>query len=295
MLPPRVVLAAVDFSDPARVALSFAARLAKHCHGQLHVLHVLDPLLEAAARSAGIDLVAETRAELGVFMQSAFPAGDWAPSHHVVTGAAVEGICRVAERESADLIVVGARGMSGVRLPIFGSTAEGVLRKADTSVLVVPDSWRPPRPERNDLTGIGPLVVGLELTPAAIEAVRDGAALAKVLGASVEIVHVVPPMPVLSRWSAHADAAVQQRVRAAREEIASALHYLKGVEPAAVHVETGSINERLAEAVEVRGDRHPVLVLGRRTQAERGGAPGSTAYRVLARIEAPVLMCLPAR
>ena len=129
MFPPRVVLAAVDFSESSRVALTFAARLAKHSDAQLHVLHAEDPMLASAARSTGVDLAAETRSELGAFMQSAFPAGDWAPQHHVVAGAAVDVIRETAERESADLIVVGARGMSGVERMFFGSTTEGILRQ----------------------------------------------------------------------------------------------------------------------------------------------------------------------
>jgi nucleotide-binding universal stress UspA family protein len=293
MFPLRTILAAVDFSEPSRLALTCAARLAKQAHAQLHVLHVLDPLLAAAAHSAGIDLTRETRAELGAFALRAVPAGDWAPGHHVVTGAAVDAICNIAGRESADLVVVGARGMSGFRLPLFGSTTEGVLRRAETSVLVVPESWMPPRPDLNDLTGTGPIVVGLELTPSAIEAARAAGELARLLDTRVEILHVVPRTPVLSRWSAHAEAALQQRMQDAQNEITSALHYFEGSASAEVRVEAGSVAECLAQAVKAEGDRHPLLVLGRRTAGERGGAPGSTAYRVLGLANAPVLMCLP--
>ena len=56
MMPPRSILAAVDFSAPSRVALEFAARLANHCQASLHVLYVEDPLLAAAAKAQGIDL-----------------------------------------------------------------------------------------------------------------------------------------------------------------------------------------------------------------------------------------------
>ena len=292
MFPPRVILAAVDFSEPSRIALGFAARLAKQCKAQLHVLHAEDPLLASAARASGIDLTAETRGELTAFMQRASPAADWTPSHHVVVGSSVDSICDIAERESADLIVVGARGMTGLENMVFGSTTEGVLRKADTSVLVVPESWNPPRPDLNDLTGTGPVVVGLEATPASIAAARVGVELASLLGTSVEVRHVVPAIPVLARWSSHAEKAQNARVEAARAEIASAAH-LAGIAPDAVRVDIGPVAEQLAEAIAVSNGRAPVLVLGRRTSAERGGAAGSTAYRVLTRAAAPVLMWLP--
>src|SRR5688572_4137106 len=131
MFPPRAVLAAVDFSEPSRAALVYAARLARQCKAILHVLHAEDPLLAGAARAAGIDLPSETREELGAFMQDAAPAGDWAPLDHVVTGPAVDVICDIAARERADVIVIGMRGMSGAERTVFGSTTEGVLRRAD--------------------------------------------------------------------------------------------------------------------------------------------------------------------
>ena len=69
MIPPRTVLAAVDFSDSSRVALVFAGRLATHCGATLHVLYDGDYLLVAAAASRGVDLVKETRDELDLFVR----------------------------------------------------------------------------------------------------------------------------------------------------------------------------------------------------------------------------------
>ena len=175
---------------------------------------------------------------------------------------------------------------------VFGSTTEGVLRKADTSVLVVPEGWTPPRPDLNDLTGTGPVVVGLEATPASIAAARVGAELAGLLGTSVDVRHVVPAIPVLARWTSYAEKAQKARVEAARAEIASTAR-LAGLAPGAVQIEIGPVAEQLAQAVAAGSERHPLLVLGRRTSTERGGAPGSTAYRVLSLGAAPVLMILP--
>lgn len=292
MFPPHVVLAAVDFSESSQVALTFAGRLAKHCNSELHVLHAEEPMLAAAARATGTDLSAETRTELCNFVRSACPSVRPVAGHYVVEGVAADVICDVARRESADVIVVGAHGMSGVERMVFGSTTEGVLRRADTSVFVVPSNWSAPRPEGSDLTGVGPVVVGLELTPSAIAAGRAAAALAKALGTSLEVRHVVPPLSVLSRWSAHAESAQKSRIEAARTQLTCALHYLEGVVPSLVEVDTGPVPDRLAEAVSVTDKRYPLLVLGRRTPGERDGAPGSTAYRVLTLAGVPVLMFL---
>lgn len=293
MIPPRIVLAAVDFSESSRTALMFAARLAKHAGAQLHVALAQDPLLAQAARATGVDIDAETRVELSAFMQSAAPAGDWSPFHEVAEGSAVTVLCDIADRENADVIVVGAHGMSGVGRALFGSTTEGLLRKADHSVLVVPDSWTPPHPQANDLGGVGPVVIGIEATPSAFAAAQAASALATLLNTSLEMRHVVPPASVLSRWSAHAEAAQRERLEQARAEVvgAAAVRDLK----CPVEVTVGSIAEELADAARPNGDRCPLLVLGRRTHRERGDGPGSTATRVLALTDAPVLMYLPDR
>jgi nucleotide-binding universal stress UspA family protein len=259
----------------------------------LHVLHAEDPLLAGAARAAGIDLTGETREELAAFMQRAAPAGDGTPKLHVVTGPAVEVIRDIAAREAADVIVVGMRGMSGAERTMFGSTTEGVLRKADTSVLVVPGSWTPPQPASPDLTGTGPIVAGIDLSTPALAAARAAARFASLLGTAIEAVHVVPPLAVPARWSAHADTALQQHIDTARADLTAAMHDMATEHPLRLVVRTGRIADELAAAVTPAGGTHPILVLGRRTHDERGGAPGATAYRVLTMTSVPVLMYLP--
>ena len=148
-------------------------------------------------------------------------------------------------------------------------------------------------PTLNDLTGTGPIVVGVDLSPPAIAAARAAGALAAALGTSVEAIHVVPPLPVPARWSHHAEQAQAARIQSAKSDVALALKHIEGV--TVVGVETGPVPERLAKAVVDTRDRHPLLVLGRRTHKERGDAPGSTAFRVLTLTQAPVLMYLPDR
>ena len=147
MIPPRSILAAVDFSELSGVALGYAARLARHMGAELHVLHAEDPLLHAAGRATGLDLVAETREELERFMASTYPASDSSTRYHVIVGRPVEVVCDLANREQVDMVVLGSRGMTGPAHAIFGSTTEGVLLRSDVSVLVVPASWKPPRPD----------------------------------------------------------------------------------------------------------------------------------------------------
>ncbi|HLG57479.1 MAG TPA: universal stress protein [Vicinamibacterales bacterium] len=295
MIPPRAILAAVDFSESSRVALSFAARLAKQCHAALHVLHAENPLLVAAAKSTGIDLNRETREELARFASTTVPAGDWTPGHHhIVTGDATSVICHIASREQVDLIVVGMHGMSGATRAMFGSTTEGVLRQAAISVLVVPDSWTPPRPDTDDLSGMGPVVAAIECTCTAVAGAAAACRLAEALGTSVSAIHVVPELPVIERWRGHAEAAVTEREAQERRELETALAAVKTTLHVTLRVETGQVAERLAAAAAEVPGQHPILVLGRHAQGSRRGAPGATAYRVLTLARVPVLVhCLP--
>src|SRR3954452_5554328 len=105
MIPPRAVLVALTFSEPSRVALVLAARLARHCGADLHVLYVEDPLLDAAARHVGIDLARHTERELLRFISDAWPVVLCSPQAHVVARADGEDNDEVAHRQGADLIV----------------------------------------------------------------------------------------------------------------------------------------------------------------------------------------------
>lgn len=290
MMPPRTIVAAIDFSDASRVALVLAARLARHRRSALHVLHVDHPLLDVAADRAGIDLATETHEELRRFIAAATPAAECSPQLHVIAGAAVDVILNVAHQHQADLVVVGARGMSGAQQLVFGSTTEGLLRRADVSVFVAPAGWVPPRPNSLDLSGTGPIVAGVDLSDPSVACANAACALASVLGTSVEVVHVVPDLAVLSRWRAHAETAVRDRVAAARQELEHVVRSLGCSVPVEVRVEAGAVPDRLAAAAAPARDRAPILVLGKKAPGAKGAAPGTTAYRVLMLASVPVLM-----
>jgi nucleotide-binding universal stress UspA family protein len=290
MIPPRSILAAVDFSDLSGIALGYAARLARHTGAELHVLHAEDPLLHAAGRATGRDLTAETREELERFMRSIHPANGLPTAYHVVVGRSVEVVCDLANREQVDLVVLGSRGMTGPAHAIFGSTTEEVLLRSDVSVLVVPGSWEPPRPETSDLSGTGPITVGFELTTPATAAAGAAGRLARVLGTTVDAVHVVPTIRVLERWRIHAETAAKERIEAARRELSAALQTIQSEVPVRLIVESGDVAERLAAAYTSTDAAGRLVVLGRRSPGSRSGPPGAIAARVMARSASPVMV-----
>lgn len=288
MIPPGTILAAVDFSDASLTALTFAARLARQTGADLRVLHVEDPLLAAAASEQGIHLAAESRDELSRLVNRVPEAHERAPKLYVVTGHPVEVILDVSHREGADLVVVASHGMSGVARAVFGSVTEGLLHRTDRSLLVVPAEWRVPNP-KGSKSGIGPIVTGIDFSSSSIAAAGAACRLAELFSTSVEAVHVVPDLPVLERWRPHAEAATRERSDLARRDIARIVGGLQTQVSVSTRIETGSVPDRIAEIAAPWGERQPIIVLGKRS-ADRGGVPGTIAFRVLTLARVPVLM-----
>lgn len=290
MIPPKRILVGVDFSECSRAALAFASRLALHVGGDLDVLHVPDPLLMTAARTAQVDLAAEAGDELARFIRATPPAADAHPETLVICGRAGKVLCDIAAREQADVLVVGAHGMTGAGRWLFGSNTERALRHARMSVLVVPSGWRPPTPQANDLTGLGPVIAAVDFTEPALVAARAAARLAKQLATRLTVLHVVPELRVLDRWTTHANGAIAKAARTAGAELNSVLSPLKDIVPMNLHVVTGDVVGSILRAAEPQNSYQPLLVLGRRPTEADEGAPGSVVSRALASLHVPMLV-----
>jgi nucleotide-binding universal stress UspA family protein len=294
MMPPRTVLAAVDFSEGSRAALTLAARTAVQCGAALHVLYAADPLLSAAARHHGSDLGAESLEELRRFTADTWPTATCNPRLHVITGNAPDVVLDIAARENADLVVVGSRGMSGAERLLFGSTTEYVLRRADVSVLVVPPDWTPATAESRDLSGSGPVVAAVDFSASSVLAAGAASWLAGAIDTTLDVIHVVPAPRVLARWQAGADTVLGDQMVNARRELAAIVHGLGATVPVQTIVESGDAARQIAARVATYASGRPLVVLGRRAGGSRGAAPGAVAYRVLGEAGAPVLVYLGA-
>jgi nucleotide-binding universal stress UspA family protein len=147
-----MILIAYDGSDDAKSAIQHAATLLPG-HPAV-VITVWEPFLTMMMRTpAGLGPVAgvpdiegiddaclqsaEARAEEGA--QLARDAGIDAIAGVVSrSGSIAEAILQEAADADADAIVVGFRGLTGVKSLLLGSVSHGVLQHADRAVLVVP-------------------------------------------------------------------------------------------------------------------------------------------------------------
>lgn len=139
------ILCPVDFSEVSARALQTAIALASADGAHLTLLHVTDPLLDAAARAAGTQrtIVEQTQAELRKLLDEMSPEGvKGSLGVAVAVGEPAPEILRQAQESGADLIVMGRQGRRGAERFLMGSTATRVLRETTIPVLVVP----PPKP-----------------------------------------------------------------------------------------------------------------------------------------------------
>jgi nucleotide-binding universal stress UspA family protein len=115
--------------------------LAQRLGAELLVAHVSEPLAIVPGSDLAAEEVAQTERELARVV-GALKREQVAARGVVVPGEPAAEIVALAEREHADLIVLGTHGRSGLAHVLLGSVAERVLRRARCPVLAVPHERR---------------------------------------------------------------------------------------------------------------------------------------------------------
>ncbi|MFQ5418259.1 MAG: universal stress protein [Myxococcota bacterium] len=141
----RTILVPVDFSPHAAKALDFAVGLAKELGSKLHLMHCYR--ISASAVSPygmvfpeGLDRDVRDAAERTIAEWCAKVAAEDVAVDHCITPAyPSEAISDVADEIGADLIVMGTRGLTGLKHVMLGSVAERTLRIAPCPVVTVKD------------------------------------------------------------------------------------------------------------------------------------------------------------
>lgn len=145
------IVVGTDFSDTATKAVETAAELAKAFDATLHVVTAFKPALTGniAATSleamayGGADVLTEAESRLGEEVEATLGriakqmANDGVRvKTHGIAGDPADSLLDCAERVKAELIVVGNRGMSGVKRFVLGSVANKITHHSPCSVLV---------------------------------------------------------------------------------------------------------------------------------------------------------------
>lgn len=131
---PGNILCGVDGSDSSVETARLAARIAVAAGAELRLQHVV-PVLEGDEREWTVDDDEPDPPEIESAAQAARAVGI-RPIRTRALGRPEYAILEAAEREEADLVVVGSRGLSGVTRILLGSVSEYVATHAHRSVLV---------------------------------------------------------------------------------------------------------------------------------------------------------------
>jgi universal stress protein A len=138
------IVCCTDFSDHAEAAFQTALDLAGRYQAKLYVVHVLPPVVNPMLTDADLmlpehpdeSLVLSLNERMQDVYANRIPA---AVSCELVVrdGHVSTEIIRFIEETDADLAVVGAFGLSGMGLVLFGSVAKRIAHKAPCSVMIV--------------------------------------------------------------------------------------------------------------------------------------------------------------
>lgn len=173
----QTLLVATDLSAPSRHAAQRAAMLAQQAGARLELVHVLergsldelrrlfDDDGEAAqgrvreqAREALSQLTSEVGETLGV-----------SAGQHLLEGAVLDCIGMQAELLNAALLIIGARGASGMRAWLLGATAERLLGLTRRPILLVRQAPREPYRK---------VIVAVDCSPWSMQSIRLAQAVA---------------------------------------------------------------------------------------------------------------------
>jgi universal stress protein A len=134
-----------DFSENANIALDTAIELAQRYGAHLSVLHAYPSPINAALRDADIGLMPvlssdAMRDRIQTHLEEVY--GERLESHvnyrfEIHEGHVSTTIVDFLRNRDVDLCVLGAFGLSGMGLVLFGSVAKRVAHRAPCSVMIV--------------------------------------------------------------------------------------------------------------------------------------------------------------
>jgi nucleotide-binding universal stress UspA family protein len=147
----KKILYPTDFSDTAENAFIFALQIADHLGASIITLHAFDRpdisdfnlpgVLREVYDSIDLDEFENYEDEVPILRDIATDNGYYhVPMVHVLEeGAPVSAILRTANKNKADLIVMGATGAGKMEAFFFGTISGKVMEEAHCPVIVVPD------------------------------------------------------------------------------------------------------------------------------------------------------------
>jgi len=130
----KKILLPTDGSTHSLKAAEYAAEISKQFDSETHILNVITKSIIRISRKreekSSVQALEETK---DVFDRRSIKV----IVRKLVRGNPAEIICKIAEEEGFDLIVIGSRGLSGMKAFFLGGVSDKVSRHAICPVLIV--------------------------------------------------------------------------------------------------------------------------------------------------------------
>ena len=139
------IILPIDFGDSTEILLNAAISFAKETGSKLHLIHVAPSDMGFAIGDMGFQYFPEVEEneikyelkELNKLQERVVSQGVTC-NHILKQGIAGDTILEFADEQTADYIVVGSHGRSGVYDVFIGSLTKEITKKSKIPVLVVP-------------------------------------------------------------------------------------------------------------------------------------------------------------
>ena len=144
----KTIIFPTDFSSSSDAALAHATALARDMKAKLLIVHVGEPPTTYGGGEMYYGILEPNPTELLRMLHAVHPEDPVvACEHRLLSGDPAGAITELAQKENADLIVMGTHGRTGFVRLLMGSVAEAVVRRAPCPVF----TFKQPKQPKNSM------------------------------------------------------------------------------------------------------------------------------------------------
>lgn len=182
------ILVPTDFSTTAEKALKFAIELAKRAGSSIMLYHVYTPVesvfieTHAERQLHNENMQLEVMRQMQELIDALNPNNDVAIASIVGKAPLLDNVVRFAEKNHADLIVMGTQGASGLKKTLIGTVAARMIEASNIPVLLIPEKYNGDLPKS--------VVYATSYHPSDLDALTATLGIANILNASTTIVRI---------------------------------------------------------------------------------------------------------
>ncbi len=188
----KKLLIPVDFSDTSEAAVDFGAQLARRFGYTISLFHSIDLFGSYESMYADgpqiqsfTDRLTEDMEIRMANLKKRYQEDGLLINTYITCGSLIQDIRKIVREQDIDLIVMGTKGVSGLKEFFVGSNTEKVVRLVDLPVISIP--------QKTTLTDIRQIMVPVDLGEIRPSFLTEISLLQQLFSASVEFVWVKTP------------------------------------------------------------------------------------------------------